>query len=133
MDVVKTILDYAPHDMDDYNNQNRNIHLALDAQQKSFVAHHYYQNFLWEKISGQNFHWDNFYLRWKVFYFPFSALLFFLIPFVVLLDAIFRNADIMFVSPEMLKRSAKCKTKSQGTKDSAEHRYTADHTNIEAI
>ena len=46
---VKTILDYSPQDILDPNNDNRNWHLALHAHQKSFVGHHYYQNFLWEK------------------------------------------------------------------------------------
>ena len=46
---VKTILDYSPQNIFDPNNDNRNWHLALHAHQKSFVGHHYYQNFLWEK------------------------------------------------------------------------------------
>ena len=56
MDEVRTILEYSPQDISDYNNKNRTLNLALQAHQKTFVAHHYYQNFLWEKagfyISG---------------------------------------------------------------------------------
>ena len=47
---VRVILDYSPQDIDNANNDNRNWHLALHAHQKSFVAHHYYQHFLWEKV-----------------------------------------------------------------------------------
>ena len=36
-------------------------------------------------------------------YFPYAILLFLCFPFVVLIDALFRKADILFVSPEMIK------------------------------
>ena len=36
-------------------------------------------------------------------YFPFALFLFFCLPFIVLIDAVFRKADILFVSPEMMR------------------------------
>ena len=51
---VRIILDYSPQDILDANNDNRNWHLALLAHQKSFVGHHYYQHFLWEKVQRKN-------------------------------------------------------------------------------
>ena len=53
MDVVKTMLNYAPHHIHHYNNMNRNLHLAIHAEQKYFVGHHYYQNYLWDQESLQ--------------------------------------------------------------------------------
>ena len=57
-------------------------------------------------MTGPNFHWENIFFVWKVLYYPFAVLLFLLVPFVVLIDAIspYRKADILFVSPEMRKQ-----------------------------
>ena len=37
---------------------------------------------------------------WKILYFPFTFFLFLVIPFVVIIDAVFREANIIFISPE---------------------------------
>ena len=63
------------------------------------------RNYLWERITGQCFHWDNFFFFWKLLYIPYAILIFLIIPFVVLLDAIFRSADILFVPPEMMNKA----------------------------
>ena len=122
MKDVKTILEYSissSKNVYGHDNENTNWHLALHTHHKSFVGHHYYQyvpliseafvtehffrNFLWEKITGTDFHWDDFFLVWKMMYFPFALFLFFCLPFIVLIDAVFRKADILFVSPEMMR------------------------------
>ena len=70
--------------------------IALWNNHKLFVSHPYYQDYLWKKICGFEFHWENYYFYWKVFYFFFSILIFFTYPFVVLFDTIFGNNDILF-------------------------------------
>ena len=43
MKDVRTVLEYSPGTGFGANNENTNWHLALNAHQKSFVGHHYYQ------------------------------------------------------------------------------------------
>ena len=38
-------------------------------------------------------------------YFPFTFLLFLIVPFVIIIDAVFRDANIIFISPEALQAS----------------------------
>ena len=59
-----------------------------------------------EKLTGKDFHWDNFYFVWKILYYPFSVLIYLMVPVVVLIDALFRDADILFVSPEMKRKAS---------------------------
>ena len=62
-------------------------------------------------MTGPNFHWENIFFVWKVLYYPYAVLLFLLVPFVVLIDAVSpcRKADILFVSPEMKKQMKESK------------------------
>eukprot|EP00092_Neocalanus_flemingeri_P004977 GFUD01005353.1.p1 GENE.GFUD01005353.1~~GFUD01005353.1.p1 ORF type:complete len:895 (-),score=157.64 GFUD01005353.1:705-3389(-) len=101
---VEMLLEHSPNLNDDENNENTNWHLALWEGHKKFVGHHYFQNFLWNKITGENFNWDNYFLFWRILYFPLAVLLFCLIPLVVVVDSLFRKSDILFVSPQMLNK-----------------------------
>jgi len=112
---VATILEYSPNEDDDENNENTNWHLALWEDHKNFVGNHYFQHFLWEKITGENFNWDNYFLFWRIFYLPIAVILFCFIPLVAVVDSIFRDSDILFVSPEMMKKKRKEKNKSGHT------------------
>ena len=108
MEEVKIILEYYPVGAEDFKSENSNWRMALRAHNKSFVAHHYYQNFHRERLMGKTFQWDNFYPFYKYFYihpftYPYLILLYLTFPIVVLIDAIFRKADILFLSPEALQ------------------------------
>merc|ERR1712138_186060 len=72
--------------------------------QKEFVAHHYFHNFLWDKITGKNFNWNNYFLFWKILYLPLAILLFCFLPFVIMIDSLSRKIYLLFVSLEMLKK-----------------------------
>merc|ERR1711911_12322 len=70
--------------------------IALWNNHKMFVSHPYYQDYLWRKICGFEFHWENYYCYWKLLYIFLAILIFFTYPFVVLFDTIFGNNDILF-------------------------------------
>ena len=69
--------------------------IALWNNHKHLVSHPYYQDYLWKKICGFDFHWENYYFYWKLYYILLAILIFFTYPFVVLFDTIFGN-DILF-------------------------------------
>ena len=108
---VEKLLEYSPDLTDDEDTENTNWHLALWDGHEEFVGHHYFQNFLWEKITGKYFTWDNYFLFWRILYFPLAVLLFCFIPLVVVVDTLFRKSDILFVSPHMLERRKELKYK----------------------
>ena len=70
-------------------------------------------------MTGENFHWENFFFVWKFLYFPYTVLLFLLVPFVVVIDAILpcRKGDLLFVSPEMKKQMKKQKKRMKQTNE----------------
>ena len=98
MDDVEMLLNNSPH-----AGQNSEINgqcmetwnIALWNNHKFFVSHPYYQDYLWKKICGFRFHWENLYCYWKLYYICFAILIFFTYPFVVLFDSIGNN-DILF-------------------------------------
>ena len=51
------------------------------------------------KIIGEDFNWDEIYITVKVAYIFYVIFFLLAAPFVVIIDVIFRNADIIFVSP----------------------------------
>ena len=99
MDDVEMLLKNSP-----CSGQNSEINgqcmetwnIALWNNHKLFVSHPYYQDYLWKKICGFDFHWENYYFYWKLFYIFLAILIFFTYPFVVLFDTIFGNNDILF-------------------------------------
>lgn len=95
---MKVILNYSPG-----STENTNWHMALYAHNKPFVAHHHFQNFHREKITGSNYRWDNFFPIVKCLIYPYSILLSLTFPVVVVFDAIFRDADLLFLTPEALR------------------------------
>ena len=100
MAEVKTILNYSnvsSEEMEQCENNNWNI--ALVEEHKDFVAHHFYQQFVWEKMTGDNFDWFNYFFFWKVILVPTYLALFLCYPFVIFID-FFRNADILFGPPK---------------------------------
>ena len=111
MDDVEMLLNYSPSagQRAEINEQRMETwNIALWNNHKLFVGHPYYQEYLWKKICGFEFHWENYYFYWKIFYFFFSILIFFTYPFVVLFDTIFGNNDILFKQePETEEHSIK--------------------------
>ena len=108
---VRTILEYSPNFEDDERSENTNWQLALWEKQMDFVGNPYYQNFLWEKITGKNFNWDKYSLLWRIVYCPLAIVVFCFVPLIVLMDSLFRNSDILFVSQEMMEKEPKNKNK----------------------
>ena len=51
---------------------------------------------------------------WKIFHLPFAFLFFLIVPFVVVVDALFRDADIIFVDPEKYQLSRKYRNVQKG-------------------
>ena len=52
-----------------------------------------------QKILGEDFNWDEIGITVKVAYIFYVIFLLLATPFVIIIDLIFRNADIIFVSP----------------------------------
>ena len=99
MDDVETLLNNSPYAGPDseINGQCMETwNIALWNNHKLFVSHPYYQDYLWRKICGFEFHWENYYCHWKLLYIILAILIFFTYPFVVLFDTIFGNNDILF-------------------------------------
>jgi len=82
--------------------ENSNFNVALMEEHKPFVAHYVVQQFLWEKMTGDNLDWFNYYLHWKLLLIPCYLILFLVFPFVIVAD-FFREADILFVPPPKYK------------------------------
>jgi len=107
MDEVKLILNYSNSDeMEECENTNWNI--ALWEGHKEFVSHHYYQQFIWEKMTGDHFDWFNYFFFWKILLIPAYLVLFLLYPFVIFID-FFREGDILFAPPTVKKIQQKKK------------------------
>ena len=64
-------------------------------------SHPFFQDYLWKKVCGKHFHFDNFHIHWRFIYIIWAILIFFTYPFIIIIDIIFGKNDIMFVSPEM--------------------------------
>ena len=111
MDDVEMILNNSPSDGQraEINEQCMETwNIALWNNHKLFVSHPYYQDYLWKKICGYEFHWENQFFYWKVFNFFFAILIFFTYPFIALFDTIFGNNDILFKQePEAKEHSIK--------------------------
>eukprot|EP00092_Neocalanus_flemingeri_P100835 GFUD01128833.1.p1 GENE.GFUD01128833.1~~GFUD01128833.1.p1 ORF type:complete len:954 (-),score=174.91 GFUD01128833.1:65-2926(-) len=108
MGEVKLILNYSnSEDVEQCENTNWNV--ALWEGHKEFVGHHYYQQFIWEKMTGDTFDWGNYFFFWKLLLIPAYLVLFLLYPFVIFLD-FFREADILFVPPVIKETEQKKKT-----------------------
>ena len=107
MDEVKLILNYSNSDeMEQCENTNWNI--ALWEGHKEFVSHHYYQQFIWERMTGDNVDWFNYFFFWKILLIPAYLVLFLLYPFVIIID-FFREGDILFTPPTTKKNQKKKK------------------------
>merc|ERR1719483_1290441 len=98
MEEVKLILYYGNCDDDVEQCENTNWNVALWEGHKEFVGHHYYQQFIWEKMTGDNFDWSDYFFFWKLLLIPAYLVLFLLYPFVIFID-FFREADILFLPP----------------------------------
>ena len=99
MTEVKTVLGYSKSTNAIGVENDTNWRLAIMSGQKDFVSHHYFQSFLWDKMT-EDFHWDNYFLIWKILYIPLSIFLLFCYPFIILIDLVFRDGDILFLSPK---------------------------------
>ena len=93
-------------DDDDLDPEEQNWQRALYERRKSFVGHPFYQQSLWQQLLGngrlsacyrKNRAWFN------IIFVPYTLIFFTFLPLVVLLDIIFGKADLLFVSPEVLK------------------------------
>jgi len=114
MEEVKLILNYSNSDnLEECENANWNI--ALWEGHKKFVGHHFYQQFIWEKMTGDNFDWFNYFFFWKILLIPAYLLLFLLYPFIICID-LFREADILFVAPAMKENQVKKKVSTAALK-----------------
>ena len=67
----------------------------------SSYSHPFYQDYLWKKVCGTNFHFDNYHMHWRFIYIVWAILIFFTYPLVIIIDIIFGKNDILFLSPEM--------------------------------
>ena len=67
---------------------------------------------------------------WKLFYLPFTVIFYLILPFVVFIDTIFRDSDILFVHPEKLKQAAKNKERKSFTNFGYQNDGTGD---LEAV
>ena len=94
------------NDDDDLDPEEQNWQKALYERRKSFVGHPFYQQSLWQQLLGngrlsacfrKNRAWFN------IIFVPYTLIFFTFLPLVVLLDIIFGNADLLFVTPEVLK------------------------------
>ena len=107
MKDVETLLEHSSrkndNEMRSYSEKNWN--LALHNDQKNFVSHPFYQQHLWRKLNGNHIKWDTCPWYWRVaLVFLFILFYFFVFPFIVLFDILSCNNDILFESPEQLKR-----------------------------
>ena len=72
----------------------------------SFNEHPFDQESIWEQMLGKGV-LESCYRRnrawFNIIFMPYALILFCLLPPVVLLDIVFRRADLLFVSPKALK------------------------------
>ena len=102
MDEVKVLLNYSNcSSMDQCENQNWCI--ALWEKQKELVGHHFFQKFLWDKMTGGDLDWHKYFFHWKFIILFFSLVCLLFSPLVIIAD-FFRKADILFVPPEARKK-----------------------------
>ena len=94
-DDVKKLLDSCPSDV---ASERTNLHMALWQEHKDFVSHAFFQQYKWDKMT-MDIKWDSYNLLKKMKIFLFSICLFPCYPFVVLLDSLFRESNILFLSP----------------------------------
>ena len=108
MKDVETLLEHSTRQEDDemrsYSEKNWN--LALWNDQKIFVSHPFYQQHLWRKLNGKYLKWDTCQYHWRALLVISSMFIyFFVFPFIVLFDILSCNNDILFESPEQLKKN----------------------------
>ena len=101
------VLNYS-NSYEDEQCENTNWNVALWEGHKEFVSHHYYQQFIWEKMTGDNFDWCNYFFFWKILLIPAYLMLFLVYPFVIFID-FFREGDILFVPPAVKEAQLKKK------------------------
>jgi hypothetical protein len=97
MKEVRILLSYS--NCTTNNPENQNWSIALWEKNKALVGHHYYQKFLWDKMTGGDLDWQKYFFCWKIVITFGSILCFIISPFVIIAD-FFRKADILFVPPE---------------------------------
>ena len=78
--------------------KNQNWCIALWEKNKALVGHHYFQKFLWDKMTGGDLDWNKYFFRWKIIILFFSLFCFVFSPIVIMMDFC-RKADILFVPP----------------------------------
>ena len=94
-------------DDDDLDPEEQNWQRALWERRKSFVGHPFYQESIWEQLLGNGrqaacYRKDR---AWfNIIFVPYTLLLFSFLPLVVLLDILFRDADILFITPAALEK-----------------------------
>jgi hypothetical protein len=106
MMMSKKLLDSCPSDV---ASERTNLHMALWQEHKDFVSHAFFQQYKWEKMT-MDIKWDTYNLLKKMRIFFISICLFPCYPFVVLLDSLFRESNILFISPEKLQMSESRRT-----------------------
>ena len=99
MEEVTTVLSYSQSMNSFGDGKDTNWRLAVLSGMKELVSHHYFQSFLWEKLT-EDFFWDNYFLIWKILYIPLSWFLLLCYPFIILLDLVCRDGNILFLSPK---------------------------------
>ena len=107
MQDVEILLEYSTRQKDEeirsYSEKNWN--LALWNDQKTFVSHPFYQEHLWRKLNGNHLKWDTCPYYWRALLVVlFLIFFFFVFPFIVLFDIVSCNNDILFESPEKIKK-----------------------------
>ena len=118
-DVV-TLLEHSPEEQEQEEQENKetNWHLALKGGHKSFVSHPYFQHFTWNKIRGTSYDPFTFYLLKRIRAFPLAILLFFVYPFILVMDSIFREGKILFESPDTFRKRKSKEANAKETKES---------------
>ena len=110
-------------DDDDLDPEEQNWQRALWERRKSFVGHPFYQvsladvfilkksnrfdqESIWQQLLGNGVQ-GTFYRKnrawFNIIFVPYTLVFFSFLPFVVILDTLFRNADILFITPEALR------------------------------
>ena len=116
MEEIRTILDHKPdvtNNGTDESPQTNAFITSLMGGREEFVSHPFYQQYLWKKMVGDSTSKNSKTARamlpkvlqpfWYFFYGPYVLLLFFFYPLIIFFD-FFRNADILFVSRNELKK-----------------------------
>jgi hypothetical protein len=98
-DDVKMLLEYSPREHGDSDTEDSNWHIALWEEHKNFVSHPYYQHYTWNQVKGFNFDPYKYHMAVRFLMPPVAILLFCLYPFIVLVDSLFREGNILFEPP----------------------------------